>query len=80
MKVYVVVSESIIQGHQSNCLHGVCATKSKAQSIAISAIKSIAQKYYYNINDNDIYKDDTEFNYQANTIEIFASCIKQEVR
>lgn len=79
MKVYVVISDSLIQGHQSNGLHGVYATESSATRTAISAITSIAKRYYHNINKEDICVDDLEFSYQSNNIEIYVSCIEQEV-
>lgn len=80
MKVYVVISDSIIQGHESNALHGVYATKDKARSVAISAIISMARGHYHNISKSDICEmDDLEFNYQSNNIDIYVSCIEQEV-
>lgn len=80
-KVYVVISDSIIQGHQSNSLHGVYATKDKAKSVAISAIISMAQGHYHNISQADICEmDDLEFNYQSGNLDIYVSCIEQEVR
>lgn len=80
MTVYVVVSESIIHGHQSNGLHGVYATKASAQSTAMSAITSIAKRYYHDINKVDVcVEDDLEFSYQNDNINIFVSCIEQEV-
>lgn len=80
-KVYVVISDSIIQGHQSNCLHGVYATKDKAKSVSISAIISMARGYYHDISQADIREmDDLEFNYQSGNLDIYVSCIEQEVR
>lgn len=79
-KVYIVISDSIIQGYESNCLHGVYATKDKAKSAAISAIISMAQGHYHNITKADICEmDDLEFNYQSNGLDIYVSCIEQEV-
>ena len=80
MKVYVVISESIIQGHTSNGLHGVYATKSKATSTAISAIKGIAGRYYHDVHTDDICVDGLEFSYQSGNVEVYVSCIDQEVR
>lgn len=80
MTVYVVISNSVIHGHQSNGLHGVYATKSAAQSTAISAIKSIAKRYYHDVNMAGIdIEDGLEFSYQNDNIDIFVSCIEQEV-
>lgn len=79
-KVYVVISDSIIQGHESNCLHGVYSTKDKARSVAISAIISIAKGHYHNITKADICEmDDLEFNYQSGNLDIYVSCLEQEV-
>lgn len=79
-KVYVVISDSIIQGHESNCLHGVYAAKDKAKSAAISAIISMARGYYHNISQADICEmDELEFNYQSGNLDIYVSCIEQEV-
>lgn len=79
-KVYVVISDSIIQGHTSNALHGVYSTKEKAKSAAISAIISMAKGRYHNITKADICEmDELEFNYQANHIDIYVSCLEQEV-
>lgn len=80
MKVYVVISSSIINDHESNGLHGVYTTKSSAKSTAISAIKSIAQRYYRNINTADICEDGLEFSYQDDTIDICVSCLEEELR
>ncbi len=80
MKVYVIISNSIINGYQSNALHGVYATKSSAKNTAISAIKSIAHRYYHDINTADIYEDGLEFSYQEGTTDICVSCLEEEVR
>lgn len=80
MKVYVVISDSIIQGHTSNGLHGVYANKDKAKSVAISAIISMAKGQYHNISEADICEmDELEFNYQSGNVDIFVSCLEQEV-
>lgn len=79
-KVYVVISETIYQGHSSHGLHGVYADKSKASTTAISAITSIAKRHYYEVDTKDICVDDLEFSYASGNIEIYLSCIEQEVR
>ena len=79
-KVYVVISETIYQGHSSHSLHGVYFTKNSATATAISAILSIAQRHYHNITEDDICADDLEFCYQSNNLEIYISCIEQNVR
>lgn len=78
-KVYVVISESIIQGHSSHGLHGVFSTTSSATSTAISVITSIAKRHYRNITVGDICVDDLEFSYQSANLEVYVSCIEQEV-
>lgn len=80
MKVYVIISNSIIHGHQSNGLHGVRATKDGARNTAISAIKSIAQRYYHEVSIADICEDGLEFCYQDGNIDICVSCLEEEVR
>ena len=79
-KVYVVISQTIYQGHDSHGLHGVYADKSKATTTAISAITSIAKRYYHEVNTEDICMDDPEFSYASGNLEIYLSCIEQEVR
>lgn len=79
-KVYVVISDSIIQNYESHGLHGVFSTKSKAISVAISAIIGTAERNYHNITVDDICIDDLELSYQAKNLEIYVSCIEQEVR
>lgn len=79
-KVYVVISETIYQSHDSHGLHGVFSTKSSAINTAISAITSIAKRYYHEIDLEDICMDDLEFSYASGNLEIYLSCIEQEVR
>jgi hypothetical protein len=78
-KVYVVISDSIIQSHESHGLHGVYSTESKATSMAIAVITSIAKRHYHNITASDICVDDFEFSYQSDNLEVYVSCIEQEV-
>ena len=79
-KVYVVISETIYQGHSSHGLHGVYSSYDRAKTTAISAITSIAKRHYYNADQDDICMDDPEFSYASGNIEIYLSCIEQEVR
>ena len=80
-KVYVVISDSIIQGHESHGLHGVFSKEDDAKTIAISAIISIAKRHYHNITAQDVCDHcDLEFSYHSNNIEVYASCIEQEVQ
>ena len=79
-KVYVVISETIYQGHSSHGLHGVYSTYDSAKTTAISAITSIANRHYYEVGSEDICIDDPEFSYASGNIEIYLSCIEQEVR
>lgn len=78
-KVYIVLSDSIIQGHESHGLHGAYATKDRAHNTAMSVITSIAKRNYHDITSADICVDDGEFSYQSGNIEIYVSCIEQEV-
>lgn len=76
MKVYIVISDTIIYEHESHGLHGAYHTHDKAKSAAISVIKSTAK----NVDDSDIInEDDTEFSYQNDTLGIWVSVIEQEV-
>lgn len=79
-KVYVVISETIYQGHSSHGLHGVYSDKTKAITTAISAITGIANRHYYEVSTDDICVDDLEFSYASGNIEIYLSCIEQDVR
>lgn len=74
MKVYVVISDSIINGHSSHGLHGVYADKEQAKVAAISMITSTAGR---NISVDDIYIEDGELFYNQNGIDIVVSCIEQ---
>lgn len=79
-KVYVVISDAIIQGHTSNGLHGVYSSKAKARSVAMSAIISMAKGQYHNISESDICEhDELELSYQSGNVDIFVSCLEQEV-
>ena len=81
MKVYVVLSDSIINGHSSHGLHGVYADKEQAKVTAISVITSIAGQ---NISVDDVYIEDDneqlELFYNQNGIDIVVSCIMQNVQ
>lgn len=80
MKVYIVISDTVIYEHESHGLHGAYHKPEKARSTAISVIKSIAKNNYFDVNDSDIInEDDTEFSYQNDTLGIWVSCIEQEV-
>ena len=79
-KVYVVISETLYQGHSSHALHGVYSTSTKATTTAISAITSIAKRHYHEVDQEDICMDDLEFSYASGSLEIYLSCIEQEVR
>ena len=80
MKVYVVISDSIINGHSSHGLHGVYTSKYLAISTAISVITSTAKKYGQNITSDDICIEDGELFYNQNGIDIVVSCIEQYVQ
>ena len=74
MKVYVVISDSIINGHSSHGLHGVYTSKDLAISTAISVITSTAKMH---ISSDDICIEDGELFYNQNGIDIVVSCIEQ---
>lgn len=80
MKVYVVISDSIINGHSSHGLHGVYADKEQAKITAISIITSTA-----NVSVDDIITEEYDcellvlFN-NENGIDIVVSCIEQDLR
>ena len=78
-KVYVVISDTIYQGHESHGLHGVYSTESKATSTAMAVITSTAKRHYKDVNTSDICVDDLEFSYQSGNLEVYVSCIEQEV-
>lgn len=77
MKVYVVISDSIINGHSSHGLHGVYTSKDLAISTAISVITSTAKTH---ITSEDISIEDGELFYNQNGIDIVVSCIEQYVQ
>lgn len=79
MKVYVVISDSIINGHSSHGLHGVYADKEQAKVAAISAITSTANSSIDDINIEE-YDEQLELFYNQNGIDIVVSCIKQDLR
>ena len=75
MKVYVVISDSIINGHSSHGLHGVYADKEQAKIAAISMITSTAK-----VSVDNIHIEDDELFYNQNGIDIVVSCIEQDLR
>lgn len=77
MKVYVVISDSIINGHSSHGLHGVYADKEQAKVAAISMITSTAG---HSVSVDDICIEDGELFYNQNGIDIVVSCIEQYVQ
>lgn len=77
MKIYVVISDSIINGNSSHRLHGVYADKERAKTAAISMITSTVGQ---NISMDDIHIEDNEFFYNQNGIDIVVSCIAQDLR
>lgn len=79
MKVYVVISDSIINGHSSHGLHGVYADKEQAKIAAISMITSTAKVFIDDINIEE-YDEQLELFYNQNGIDIVVSCIKQDLR
>ena len=79
MKVYVVISDSIINGHSSHGLHGVYADKEQAKVAAISVITSTAKVSVDDIHIEE-YDEQLELFYNQNGIDIVVSCIKQDLR
>lgn len=79
MKVYVVISDSIINGHSSHGLHGVYADKGQAKIAAISMITSTANSSIDDIHIEE-YDEQLELFYNQNGIDIVVSCIKQDLR
>ena len=77
MKIYVVISDSIINNHSSHGLHGVYTSKDLAISTAISVITSTAKMHKQNISSDDICIEDNELFYNNNGIDIVVSCIEQ---
>ncbi len=84
MKIYVVISDSIIHEHSSHGLHGVYADKCKANVAAISMITSTAKQYGQIVSIDDIHIEDDneqlELFYNNNGIDIVVSCILQSVQ
>lgn len=79
MKIYVVISDSIIHNHSSHGLHGVYQNKSDAKNAAISMITSTAKLQGHNVAIEDITIEEDEFFYNKNGIDIIVSCIKQDL-
>ena len=80
MKIYIVISNTVIYEHESHGLHGAYFKHDGAKDTVVSTLKSIAQRYNFNINDSDIInEDDLEFSYQNDTLGIWVSIIEQEV-
>ena len=82
MLAYVVLSDSIIHGNQSHGLHGVYKSKDDAKRTAMSTIASIASKQKVIIGPCDIqYENDgMELSFCNNSIDIYVSCIEQEIQ
>lgn len=80
MKVYVVISDSIINGHSSHGLHGVYADKEQAKVAAISMITSTTKASIDNIITEEYDDEQLELFYNQNGIDIVVSCIKQDLR
>lgn len=80
MKIYVVISDSIIDNHSSHGLHGVYKNLSDAKTAAISTIINTAQKHGYSITNDSITIDGNELFYVQNDIDIVVSCIEQDLR
>ena len=80
MKAYVVLSDSIANGHQSHGLHGVYLSEDNAKATAISTIISEVARYGARIDSSDIIMDGLEFSYQNNAIDIYVSCIEQDIK
>lgn len=76
MKVYVVISNTIINGHSKVNMHGVYSTKTKAQDAAMSAIQHIAKSYYHH--DVNVWTEgELEFGYYSDTLEIHSRCLEE---
>ena len=82
MTAYVVISNSIINGHQSHGLHGIYKSKDDAKMVAQCTITSIASKQKVIIGPLDIHheNDGMELGFRNDTIDIYVSCIAQEVK
>lgn len=82
MKVYVVISDCIIDGYQSHGLHGVYVSKDSAKATAISIITSLASKYKVIIGPCDIHCDDDalEFHCDKKNFSVYVSCLEEDVQ
>ena len=83
MKVYVVISDSMIHGHHSHGLHGVYLSKDDAKTMAISTIISEFTLHNYAITADDIIIDEDcglEVHYKNDVIDIWVSCLEQDVQ
>ena len=78
-KVYVVLSESIINGHQSHGMHGVYANKHDAIMASVSAMQSLAQCGLHQFTGYQI-DDSIEYEYFNGKNEVHVSCLLQEVK
>lgn len=80
MTAYVVISDSIINGHQSHGLHGVYLSEEHAKAVAVSTIIRETVRCSYRISTDDIIMDGLEFSYKNDVVDIYVSCIEQEVQ
>lgn len=82
MKVHVVISDCIINGRQSNGLHGVYASKNSARNTAISIINSMASKHKVIIGPCDIHCDDDalEFHCEKKDFSVYVSCLEEDIK
>lgn len=79
MKVYVIISNTIINGHSEVNMHGVYSTKTKAQNAAMSAIQHIAKSYYHH--DVNVCTDgELDFSYYSDALEIHSECLEEYLR
>ena len=79
MKVYVVISDSIINNYSSHGLHGVYQNKASAKTSAISAITSMANAWGHNVTIEDITTEEDDFFYNKDGIDIVVSCIEEDL-
>ena len=77
-KVYVILSESLIGGHHSHGMHGVYANKHDAIMASVSAMMSIAKCEQHQFTGYQIL-DNIEYEYKHGDVEVYVSCILQEV-
>lgn len=82
MKVYVVISDYIVNHNQSHGMHGVYASKDSARNTAISIITSMASKHKVIIGPCDIHCDDDalEFHCIKKDFSIYVSCFEEDVQ